>query len=351
MRPMKPNYSLIALLCLIATVLSACERPTQPHQQKIYVFGTILDITLWGVDEKTARHAFTTLGQEFQTMHHEWHAWEPSLLTALNDDIAAGRPHRVAPSLVPLLISGKVLYKTSGGLFNPTIGHLLNLWGFQSEDRPNHPPPAQEKIAELVRAAPGMDALTIQGDKVSSSNPMIKLDMGGYAKGYGIDLAIERLKKLGIENAIINAGGDLRAIGSKDGKPWRVGVRHPQGKGILATIEISGDQSVFTSGNYERFREWEGVRYQHILDPRTGMPVEGVTSVTVIHDNGIEADAASTALVVAGGEAWHATARSMGIRYAMLVEDDGTLHMNPAMAQRLLFEGERPKRVIISPKL
>ena len=117
----------------------------------------------------------------------------------------------------------------------------------------------------------------------------------------------------------------------------------------MAAIEVSGDESVFTSGNYERYNEHEGVRYAHILDPRTGRPVVGITSVTVIHDNGAEADAAATALVVAGADGWWETARAMGIRYAMVVEENGTVHLNPAMRDRVAFTGDSPPLAVSAP--
>jgi thiamine biosynthesis lipoprotein len=120
---------------------------------------------------------------------------------------------------------------------------------------------------------------------------------------------------------------------------------------VLAALEVSGDESVFTSGNYERYREHEGVRYNHILDPRSGMPVDGVTSVTVIHDNGAVADAAATALVVAGPDEWHRIARQMGIKYVMLVDDKGVVYMNPRMQQRVQFQETPPADIRLSEPL
>ena len=120
---------------------------------------------------------------------------------------------------------------------------------------------------------------------------------------------------------------------------------------MLASLEVQGDESVFTSGDYERYYEYQGKRYHHILDPRTGYPSQGATSVTVIHDNGAEADAAATALMVAGPKDWYEVARHMGIKYVMLVDDEGVVHMNPAMAARVHFEGAQPPKVILSREL
>jgi thiamine biosynthesis lipoprotein len=343
------RLSLLALL--LPLVLGCSEKPPGTSNQQLYVFGTLVDITLWGAEPEQQERAVGAITQDFQRMHHEWHAWKPGPLVEINKAIASGKPVKVLPSLLPIIKQSTELSRKSEGLFDPAIGGLLNLWGFQSDGRPNGPPPDKVAIAKWVEAAPRMDDLTLDGDTLRSDNPAVQLDFGAFAKGYAVDLAIERLRQFGIHNAIINAGGDLRAIGDKGGTPWRVGIRHPQGQGVLASLEVSGDESVFTSGNYERYREYEGVHYNHILDPRTGMPVEGVTSVTVIHDNGAVADAAATALVVAGPADWHRIAQQMGIHYVMLVDDAGAVYMNPAMQQRVQFQGEPPQKLHISAPL
>lgn len=338
-----------AVVLALLLLLGGCAR-LENQQHQLYVFGTLVDINLWQVEPAQGRAAVAELTETFQTMHREWHAWEPGPLVEINRAIAAGRPAPVIPSLVPIIEQSAELSARSDGLFNPAIGGLLNLWGFQSSERPSGPPPTKAAIDEWRLSRPAMAAVRLRDGVLTSDNPRVQLDFGAFAKGYAIDVAIAKLRARGIENAIVNAGGDLRAIGSKDGQPWRVGVRHPQGDGVLAAIAVQGDESVFTSGNYERFREHEGVHYQHILDPRTGWPVEGVTSVTVIHDNGAVADAAATALVVAGPKEWHRIARQMGIRYAMLVDDHGTVYMNPAMQRRIEFQ-EPPANVVLSDPL
>lgn len=345
---LRPRLFIAALL--LALVGCDGQRPAL-YQEQLYVFGTLVDITLWDVKPNQAERAVREISADFQVMHREWHAWGPGALTDLNRALAAGRAVAVPDHLLPLLHQSQDLYTRSDGLFNPAIGGLIALWGFHNDQPPSGPPPAREAIARWVARQPGMDDLEIAGSVVRSGNTAVQLDLGAFAKGYAIDVAIARLRALGIRNAIVNGGGDLRAIGRRGDRPWRVGIRHPQGSGIIASVEVEGDESVFTSGNYERYRQHEGVRYQHILDPRTGMPVEGVTSVTVIHDNGAEADAAATALVVAGPRDWHRIAARMGIQYVMLVDEQGTVYMNPAMVKRVHFEAEPAPRVVVSPPL
>lgn len=338
------------LISLLLFTLFACTRAPQSETTEIYVFGTLVGITTWGAETAQRDAALREISQTFQHMHHQWHAWKPGPLVDINQSLAAGENVQVPPSIADLIRRSQLLYRQSEGLFNPAIGGLLQLWGFQSDGRPNGPPPSDQKIRQWVEAAPGMDDLEFVQEQIRSKNPAVQLDFGAFAKGVAVDSAIDILQKHGIDNAIVNGGGDLRAIGRKGDSPWRVGIRHPQGQGILASLEVTGDESVFTSGNYERYREHEGVRYPHILDPRTGMPVNGITSVTVLHSNGGVADAAATALVVAGVESWQRIAHKMGIKHAMLVDDVGTVHITPALHRRLKFSIE-PDVLRLSPPL
>jgi len=148
-----------------------------------------------------------------------------------------------------------------------------------------------------------------------------------------------------INNAIVNAGGDLRAMGTHGDRPWRVAVRQPGG-GNIGSIQVIGDEAIFTSGNYERFSQDQTQRYPHIIDPATGWPAKDIASVTVISDEGILADAAATALVVAGLENWPAVARNLNLKEIAVVDEHGTVYMTPEMEMRLEFIGD-VKRVII----
>ena len=212
------------------------------------------------------------------------------------------------------------------------------MWGFQDNALPIGELPDENDIQILVKQAPSVEDILIEGDRITNTNKAAQYDLGAFAKGYAIDKAIDRLRELGINNAIVNAGGDLRAIGQHGDRPWRIGIRHPRAGGILASIEIKGDTSIFTSGDYERFFEVDGVRYHHIIDPRTGYPASDTTSVTVVHRSAATADAAATALFVAGPEHWIDTARNMNINAVMLIDSNNAIHMSPAMQSRIHLE-------------
>lgn len=323
--------------CLLPGLGWSLGRAATVTSDEMYVFGTLVEVGVEHADPTLARGAIAAVARDFQWQNQAWHAWKPGGLCELNAAFAAGSAHTVEPSLLPLLAEATELARLSGGLFNPAIGGLVGLWGFHHDEMPSGALPRAERIAAVVAAAPSMDDLIIDGHRVASRNPAVQLDFGGYAKGVALDRALDKLATQGLGNAIVNLGGNLAVSGDKAGSPWQIGVRYPQGQGVLAALEVSGRTAVVTSGSYERFREFDGRRYPHIIDPRTGQPARHVASVTVIHRDAALADVAATALVVAGPEAWVDVARRMGVQQVMLVDGAGRVQMTAEMADRVSF--------------
>ena len=335
-------------ILLLALAVSACSQPKDPvfHDQ-FFAFGTLIDITLYGVEPGIAETISSQIESDFNALHTEWHAWQPGPILSLNEKLAQHRPATVKPGIIHLLAEANRLSLASEGLFNPVIGNLIELWGFHDNALPIGTLPDSAAIESLVAENPAVDDITIEADRVVTRNAVVAYDLGGFAKGLAIDRVIERLRESGVEHAIINAGGDLRAIGQRGERPWRIGIRHPRKTGILASIEITGDDSIFTSGDYERFFEVGGNRYHHIIDPRSGYPASETVSVTVIHSDAATADAAATALFVAGPDHWQRVARNMGIRFVMLIDNNGTIHMNPAMQSRIQLDPQLDATVVL----
>ena len=333
----------VTIVFAIVCLLTACGHGTAPeqrlHQSQLLALGTLVDISLWDVDDTTADAAIHAIDDRLQEFGHHWHAWLPGRLHDINTALADGQSVKLDDTELALLRQAASLAEQSGELFNPAIGRLIALWGFHS-DSPEGP------ITGLVGQHPTMADLRFEGHNLSSVNPTVQLDVGAFAKGYAVDEAIELLKQRGIDNAIVNAGGDLRAIGSHGDRPWRIGIRHPREAGVIAAVDTSGDESIFTSGNYERYYDYNGHRYQHIIDPRSGYPSEGTLSVTVINNNAATADAAATALMIASPRDWVEIARQMGIDKAMLIDDQMTVYLTPAMQQRVELK-QHLKTVVI----
>ncbi|HZI83198.1 MAG TPA: FAD:protein FMN transferase [Casimicrobiaceae bacterium] len=329
----------LVLLSAGFAMFSAVPSPAAEYRESSYVFGTIVQITV--VDANAAR-AHTAMGRvfrEFDRMHRELHAWKESDLVALNRSIARGeRNIRTTPEIAALVLQSQRLATQSGDLFNPAIGRLVGLWSFH-RDEPGGPVPDAQDIRRLVEAHPRMSDLAVRSNVVTSMNRAVQLDFGGYAKGYALDRAAELFRAAGIVNAFIDVGGNALALGRHDGRAWRVGLDSPRGAGLLATLDLNDGEAVGTSGDYRRYYEIDGKRYAHIIDPRTGYPVPGVESVTVLIPGGAGAgalsDAASKPIFIEGPGRWKQAAARMGVSCAMLVDADGVVHVTREMKARL----------------
>lgn len=343
---------LLALLALVA-LLAGCGRE-RLHQQESYVFGTRVELLTWDASEDKARSAMAEVLREFDRLHRAYHAWEPSELTALNTAIAAGKQGiPVSPELAAMLADAQQLAATGDQLFNPALGQLIALWGFHTDTfTPHRPDPA--RLAALVAAHPQMADLTITGTTVTSRNPAVQLDLGGYGKGYALDRAAAILKARGVGNALINIGGNVLALGSKGEAPWRVGIQHPREARPLASLPLRDGEAIGTSGDYQRFFEMDGERYCHLLDPRSGRPARGTQAVTVLitprptgsTPAGTLSDAASKPVYL-GGDAWRDYARRFGIEHALRVDAAGRIQVTRPLHDRLQYgDGIPPPSVV-----
>lgn len=328
-------FFLTLVLLLVACDRKAPELPV--FEEQMLLMGTVINVSIYGETEKKSQKVFHDLLKDFKYMHVAWSPQNKGSLKRVNNLLPLQAPFSIGPAVEDMIRKATELSIQSEGLFNPAIGKIINLWNFSSKDMPAGPPPDKALIQQILDQNPQMTDLTISPLTVESKNKSVQLDLGAYAKGYGVDKAIEYLKSAGVNNAIINAGGDLRAIGSKGGKPWSIGIRHPRKQGVIAGIEIKGDESVFTSGDYERFYDYQGKRYHHIIDPRTGYPANQTTSVTVLHKSAAVADAAATALFVAGPEDWQRIAKKMSIDQVMLIDKSGKVYVTAKMEKRLKF--------------
>ncbi len=331
---MKRKRRTLLSLAFLLMIASCSDPQNEIHKYTFFAFGTIVELTITGTDQETADKAAKILETDFKRMHHDWHAWHPGPLLSINQHLARGEPAPVDDKMMPLLKRAKELALMSEGTFNPLIGKLLEIWGFHNDEMPEKPPP-EKAITDFLKNAPNPADLTFNKQRVAIDNPTACFDLGGFAKGYGIDRAIDRLKKLGIRNAIVNAGGDLKAIGKRHDRRWRIGIRHPRKAGVIASIDVNDGESVFTSGDYERYFIYEGKRYHHILDPRTGYPATDFISVTIINPDAGLSDAAATAILVAGHKDWKKIAKKMGVDTVMVIDKQGNIMMTPAMKPRI----------------
>jgi len=331
------------LLLLIAVLLlSGCGEKL--HKQQAYVFGTLVEITVYEKDAAKAKRVTDQVLKDFDAMHQSLHAWQEGALETINSRLAMAQPGTpvqatLPPELIPILQDASHLSALAEGLFNPSIGNLVRLWGFHSDTFEPHLPDA-EAIKRLVEANPQMSDLRIDAEQLSADNPALRLDLGGYAKGYALDRAAATMKREGVNHALINIGGNILALGKKGGQAWKVGIQHPRQAGALAMLELHDGEAIGTSGDYQRYFEFDGKRYCHLIDPRTGWPANQAQAVTVIARGahaGTLSDVASKPLFIAGPSDWRRLADKMGIVEALFIAVDGQVDTLPAMQHRLIW--------------
>lgn len=332
-------------------MISACDDAKSPAiTSRFETFDDVVDVSILRVDASEARHAMQVIERTFTDLDADLNPWSDGEMARINRLLPTGEPFTAPVAILPLIHLSQRYAEQSDNLFNPAIGKLIALWGFNVEVPEGMRPPPAHAIEQLLQANPRMsdiavDVLTLQGH-----NSALRLDFSPIVQAYAIDLAIARLRELGVRHAQIKTGSDLRAIGSRGGLPWRVPIRGGDGSGVFATLNIQGDESVVTRAAHDR--DWidDGVAYHHILDPRSGRPVRDTLSVTVVHPEATVAAAAAIALFVAGPDAWHGVAKALGIQNAILVDSRGTVHLNPELHERLkIIDRKAPLK--LSPPL
>jgi thiamine biosynthesis lipoprotein len=318
-------------------ILTACSPPPL-FQQQSYVFGTLVEVSVYGAPKEQAQAATSAVLARFDELHRMLHAWQPSELSRLNTGLAQGQRVTVTPELVAMLHDAQTLSIQSGDLFNPAIGELIALWGFHT-DAPQARVPDTPAIARWVKAAPRMSDLQfVDGNTIWSNNPAVQLDLGGYAKGLALDEAVDILKAHGIRHALVNIGGNVIALGAHGDRPWRVGIQHPRKPGTLATLDLHDGEAIGTSGDYQRYFEVAGHRYSHLIDPRTGFPATGMQSMTILVTGkhaGTRSDALSKPLFIDDMTKLADHAAQLGVANYLAVDAAGQIHVSPAMKARL----------------
>ncbi|HEU5218633.1 MAG TPA: FAD:protein FMN transferase [Gemmatimonadales bacterium] len=274
----------------------ALRRRIRLMRRTLPLMGTIAEVQAAHADERQAEAAIDAAFAELE--------WVERTMSRFRPDSDIGRANRraalegVAVGSATALVVATALDWASAteGRFDPAVGAASELWDVLNR---HAPPPAAQVASLRARGFWRKVDLSTSGGvpRLRYGDPDLHLDLGAIAKGYAIDRATAALRNQGIRHGIVTVGGDLRTLGgSPEGGPWRVGIRSPHDHAALAaTLDIE-DRAVATSGDYERFFQWRGVRYHHLIDPVTAAPRRTpLHSMTVVADSAIEADAASTA--------------------------------------------------------
>lgn len=331
--PARAPTFLLGLLLM----LSGCGSGEVPvYTTQFTAFDTAVDLSIVGIQREQAAEVAAAIEHDFDFLDHALFEQSSGRMLRVNELLATGEPFTMPPSLIPLLDKSQALSTRSAGLFNPASGRLTRLWGLNSPNPAPHAPPDAAAIQDLLDAKPMMADLYRNGLELQSDNPAVELALDAVAPAYAMDVAVDTLRNSGVRSAMINAGGDVRVIGSRSGRPWRIPVPRASGSGVIGMLDVNGDASLVTASRQRRNFIYNGKVYHSVLDPRTGHPATGISSATVLHEGeALTAAAAAIALMIAGPDEWPLAAARMGTRYALVIGADGRLHMTPEMQQIL----------------
>lgn len=316
----------------------ATDTPREPSYQRTRtLMGTIMSIRVVGVPQSKAAPAVDAAFARIAALEDVLSEWRPDSEVSRINAAAGGAPVKVGPDTLAVVKAGIAVSAWSEGAFDLSWAALRGLYLFQ---------PGQERVPSAGEIQEGLKlidyrniVLDEKASTVSLRRAGMKIGTGGIAKGYALDRAGAVLKLAGCENFMVFGGGQVQVSGTNDGRPWRIGIQHPRREDYFAFLESTGG-SISTSGDYEHAFVRDGRRWHHIIDTKTGFPVDHTASVTVVAPSGLYADALSTAVFVLGAD--RALARldraPGGKPTVVIVGADMELRLGPGAADLLVMK-------------
>jgi FAD:protein FMN transferase len=336
------GFQVTAAACFILLASAGsghCGSSIEKISDTSFHFDTLCTITIYGRIPDSHFDAVNTRVEEIEAELSGYD--DESALSILNRQSGDG-PVTVPETLFTVMKHGIAYSQLSDGAFDITVGPVQRLWKIGEDTAAVPVGDDIEKALDLVdfRKVVFLEP----GERILLENRGMVIDLGGIAKGYAADKAVEVLKELGHNHALVNFGGNLVAIGNRpEGIPWRIGIPHPErSKGETAAIVTVTNAAVVTSGKYQRYFEEDGTRYHHIFDTGTGFPVEnGLASVTIVTDSSIKADALSTAVFALGLRAGRELVEGFdGVEAVIITEDEKVF----------LTDGIRDAFILVDPR-
>ncbi|MEW6074693.1 MAG: FAD:protein FMN transferase [Candidatus Omnitrophota bacterium] len=287
----KPATSALTLaFCSSLVILCGCQ-PRHLYRETRVMMGTFIEVI--SPDERSSAIAFEEI-KRIESLLSKYDEHSEIYRLNKNGKITA------SPETWYIMQRAREFWKNSNGAFDITVGPLMNAWGFTDK---RYTVPKKQEIKKALRLV-GMDKIIFHKNNnvIEFSIRGMSVDLGAIAKGFAIDSAIKKIKAAGVKNCLINAGGDIYCVGKKFGRPWKVAVQNPRGRSFLSTLRLE-DSAIATSGDYEQYFKNKEEVFSHIFDPTTGAPAQaGITSVTVIAQDCLTADALATSVFVLGRE-------------------------------------------------
>ena len=329
----------LAFLMTAALLLAGCsgqekKADEEPMSREVYAMDTYMTLSAYG---DNAEKALDESESEIKRIDKMLSTGDSgSEISKLNK----AKEAKVSPETFELIERSKNIGEDTG-VFDISVYPVMKAWGFADK---NYRVPGKEELKKLLKHVDSEKIETDSGsNSVVLSDENMEIDLGGIAKGYTSDCIIEIMKENGVEHALINLGGNVKALGKKpDGTDWRVAIADPENEENYAGVVDVHDKAVITSGGYQRFFEENGKRYFHIIDLSDGFPAEnGLISTTVVSDDGTLADALSTSLFIMGPEKAAEYWRNNKDKFdAVLIKDDGTVLVTEGIENNYFTDGD-----------
>ncbi|HTQ36173.1 MAG TPA: FAD:protein FMN transferase [Steroidobacteraceae bacterium] len=308
----------VALL-LAAGVLHAAPACAEWLEREEAIMGTRCEVQLWTEDRLAGEAAMEAVFADMRRIDAAMSTYKPDSEVSRVNALAAKGPVKISAELFALLQTAQQYSRLSHGVFDITYASVGYLYDYRAHVHPDE--------ATIEKALPNIDYRQLQLDPAASTiafgKPGMRIDLGGIGKGYAVDRGIDILKGRGIAHALVNAGGDTRVIGDRLGKPWIVGIRHPDHADQVVLRIPLVDAAFSTSGDYERYFDEGGVRYDHIIDPKTGHSPHGVRSVTVIASTATRTDGLTKSVFIMGAKDGIDFINGLDDADAIVIADDG----------------------------
>tara|TARA_R110000787_G_scaffold30381_2_gene81637 strand:+ start:16779 stop:17825 length:1047 start_codon:yes stop_codon:yes gene_type:complete len=303
-------------------LLSACDQ----QSQLVYdgrTMGTTYQVKLVPSEQPVSEGLGQRIQSRLDSLNQTFTTYQQNSELMLLNRSPVGQVYAVSSDMLQVLKTAKEVHQLTSGAFDPTVGALVNLWGFGPENTGDRVPSETDIAAELALVGFNKLQITPDGANIIRSSD-IALDMSAVAKGYAVDAVAELLEQEGFNHYLVEVGGELRLKGLKANKdPWRIAIEAPSlERGLVQKVLIPGDVAVATSGDYRNYFEKDGKRYSHTIDPRTGYPLDHqLASVTIIAETAVFADALATGFMVLGADASLKVAEKNKLAVYLLVKE------------------------------
>lgn len=321
----------------LAPLLPGCSDTPPLREGGFSVFGQVWTLTFYDTPAERINEAIRAAESIVEPLYRRIHPWKDSQLTRLNRRLAEHGSARAGDDILALIEAARPLFEASGGRFDPTIGGLIERWGFHDVGgrQQRAAPPAEKALDAWLADAPSLENVHVEGDRIQVSNRRVQFDFNALAEGFAAQRVLAAIERLGVTDCLLDTGGDLYTLGRPGDRDWRLGIRNPLNDIPLGSITLGGRRALCSSGNYERRLRYRGKTFGHILDPLTARPAHSNAGTTVLGRDPVVADGAATALMLVNPDDATRFARQLGLDGILLVTENGQPWRDTGMQQAM----------------